>query len=383
MKIYEMMRWMCHPKGLASYAFPLMTVVLWAGACKVRQNAPSSDSTIPTALVRAMRWQEAHPIQAKAPTDWTNGAYYVGVSRAHLATRDTAFQHALQSMAERNRWQPWNRYYHADDIIITYSYMHLKELGLPSDLTATDSMLREHLYKPHEWRSGNVQDEKKILWWWCDALFMAPPVLARHARMTRQPAFLDEMDRYYRQTYEMLYDKEERLFYRDGRFLWAGLPTDKKEANGRKIFWARGNGWVLAGLALLLEEMPRQDTRRPFYLGLYRDMAARIKGLQPEDGLWRTSLLHPESFAHGEASGSGFFTFALAWGVNNGLLPRSEYAPVVRKAWAALSACQQPDGKVGWVQNIGYDPKPAKADSWQNFGTGAFLMAGSEIMKMR
>jgi hypothetical protein len=111
-------------------------------------------------------------------------------------------------------------------------------------------------------------------------------------------------------------------------------------------------------------------------------MAHRIKDLQHEDGLWRTSLLSPASFNHGEVSGSGFFTYALAWGINNGLLNKTEYKPIVTKAWKAILKCQQENGKVGWVQNIGADPKPASADSWQNFGTGAFLMAGSEYLKL-
>lgn len=112
-------------------------------------------------------------------------------------------------------------------------------------------------------------------------------------------------------------------------------------------------------------------------------MSLKIKELQPNDGLWRTSLLCPESFDHGEVSGSGFFTFALAWGINNGFLKKAEYKPVVLKAWKAIAACQQVDGKVGWVQNIGANPMPASANSWQNFGTGAFLMAGSEILKIK
>ena len=58
-------------------------------------------------------------------------------------------------------------------------------------------------------------------------------------------------------------------------------------------------------------------------------MAEKIKTLQPADGLWRTSLLSPESFDHGEVSGSGFFTFALAWGINNGFLNKASYTPVV------------------------------------------------------
>ncbi|MGB7394998.1 MAG: glycoside hydrolase family 88 protein, partial [Pricia sp.] len=104
--------------------------------------------------------------------------------------------------------------------------------------------------------------------------------------------------------------------------------------------------------------------------------------LQPEDGLWRTSLLSPESYDHGEVSGSGFYTFALAWGINKGILNADEYTPVVKKAWKALMAAQHEDGMIGWVQNIGASPEPASEDSWQNFGTGAFLLAGSEMIKL-
>ncbi|MFB0909338.1 MAG: glycoside hydrolase family 88 protein, partial [Spirosomataceae bacterium] len=95
------------------------------------------------------------------------------------------------------------------------------------------------------------------------------------------------------------------------------------------------------------------------------------------------SLLSPESFPHGEVSGSGFHTYAIAWGINNGLLDEKTYKPVVEKAWVALKACQQENGKVGWVQNIGADPQPANKDSWQNFGTGAFLLAGSEMIQLK
>jgi rhamnogalacturonyl hydrolase YesR len=167
------------------------------------------------------------------------------------------------------------------------------------------------------------------------------------------------------------------------RFLLSGKDSDIREPNGKKIFWSRGNGWVLAGLALILSDLPADHPRRTFYEDLYREMAGRIKQLQPEDGLWRTSLLSPESYDHGEVSGSGFFTFALAWGINNKILDRSVYMPVVLKAWKAILACQQESGKVGWVQNIGANPMPATAESWQNFGTGAFLMAGSEILKLK
>ena len=339
---------------------------------------------IEQAMVKALQWQEANPIFAKAPTDWTNGAYYTGVTKAHQATQNKAFLDALNAMAARNKWQPFERFYHADDLAITYAYLYLNSLKQPGvNLTPTDTIIQQHLYKPHPWREGIANEDQRILWWWCDALFMTPPVLTEYAKQKNDPTYLDEMNRYYQQTYDLLYNKEEKLFARDVRFLWTGKETDRKETNGNHIFWSRGNGWVLGGLALVLQDMPKTYKHRDFYVTLYKDMAARIKDLQPADGLWRTSLLSPESFAHGEVSGSGFFTFALAWGVNNGLLDAATYKPVVEKAWNALAQCQQESGKVGWVQNIGFDPKPADKDSWQNFGTGAFLMAGSEVMKLK
>lgn len=360
--------------------FGLLAIL--SAACGAAKKSVSSANE--SSLLKALAWQEANPIFAKAPTDWTNGAYYTGVAVAHANTGSELFRDALEKMSVSNKWQPYERYYHADDLAICYSYLYLDALQYPAvDLKPTEQIITDHLEKPHEWRSGTAKDEKKILWWWCDALFMAPPVLAAYAKEKNDNSYLEKMDFYYKQTYDLLYNKEEHLFARDGRFLWTGSDKDLKEKNGKHIFWSRGNGWVIAGLALLLEQMPADYKSRPFYETLFKEMAARIKSLQPADGLWRTSLLYPEGFEHGEVSGSGFFTYALAWGINNKLLSKKEYAPAVMKAWNAIAACQQSDGKVGWVQGIGYDPKPASADSWQNFGTGAFLMAGSEVMKMK
>jgi rhamnogalacturonyl hydrolase YesR len=362
--------------------------------CKVFQKtAITKSATTQQAMLKAMQWQEANPIFTKAPTDWTNGAYYVGVVKAHEATKSKEYLGALQAMAIRNHWKPWERFYHADDINICYSYLYLNTLGEANvDLAPTSTIIKDHLYKPYPWKNGEAANLKgnketeikeKILWWWCDALFMAPPVIINYSKQMKDPSYLKEMDKYYAEAYELLYDKQAHLFSRDARFLLTGKANDIKEKNGEKVFWSRGNGWVLAGLALMLTDLPKDYPTRKFYENLFIEMAEKIKILQPTDGLWRTSLLSPESFDHGEVSGSGFFTYALAWGINNGILNKASYTPVVLKAWKAILACQQENGKVGWVQNIGANPMPASVNSWQNFGTGAFLMAGSEILKLK
>jgi rhamnogalacturonyl hydrolase YesR len=83
-----------------------------------------------------------------------------------------------------------------------------------------------------------------------------------------------------------------------------------------------------------------------------------------------------------ETSGSGFFTFGIAWGINYGLLDRAKYEPIVRKAWAALVGCVTPEGKLEHVQPIGADPKKFQPTDTEVYGTGAFLLAGSEVYRL-
>jgi len=128
--------------------------------------------------------------------------------------------------------------------------------------------------------------------------------------------------------------------------------------------------------------MPADYPDRPRYERLFRDMARALVAVQGEDGLWRSSLLDPDEYPIPESSGSGFFTYGLAWGVNRGLLDRATYLPAVRRGWAGLTWALQPSGKLGWVQQIGYDPRSVTADDSMEYGTGAFLMAGSEVLKL-
>ncbi|HVS30958.1 MAG TPA: glycoside hydrolase family 88 protein, partial [Thermoanaerobaculia bacterium] len=214
-------------------------------------------------------------------------------------------------------------------------------------------------------------------WTWCDALFMSPPALAMATRATGNRRYADFMNRMWWKTTDYLYDKEEHLYYRDSRFFTERAP------NGKKVFWSRGNGWVMAGLARVLQNLPDDFEDRPRYETLFREMAPKIASLQGDDGYWRSSLLDPGTRPLPETSGTAFFVYALAWGVNEGLLDRPAYEPVIRKGWSALVRATRPDGMLGWVQRIGDQPGDTTADGTEIYGTGALLLAGSEVHRMR
>lgn len=184
------------------------------------------------------------------------------------------------------------------------------------------------------------------------------------------------MDRLWWKTTDYLYDKEEHLYYRDSRFF------GQREANGKKVFWSRGNGWVLAGLARVLQFLPEDYPERQRFLDLFQEMAQKISSLQGNDGYWRTSLLDPGNWPMPETSGTGFFTYALAWGVNQNLLDRASYEPAVLKGWSALIHSVQPSGMLGYVQRVSNRPGETGPDRSEVYGVGAFLLAGSEVYRM-
>ena len=232
-----------------------------------------------------------------------------------------------------------------------------------------------------EWSGYSKHDKQtdcRNRWGWCDALFMAPPVWARLAKITGDPKYLDFMDQEYHATYDYLWDPEEHLFWRDSNFF------EKREENGEKVFWARGNGWVFGGLALMIPDLPEAWEGRQFYMDLFKEMAAKLKRIQREDGTWSMGLLGGvEGYPIKETSGTAFYTFGLAWGINNGLLDRDTYEPVVLKAWQALTECITEEGMLGYVQPVGAAPGDSYADKTEVYGVGAFLAAGSEVYLMR
>jgi rhamnogalacturonyl hydrolase YesR len=205
---------------------------------------------------------------------------------------------------------------------------------------------------------------------------MAPTVWAKMANITGNKKYLDFMFSEYKATTDYLYDKSDSLYFRDSSYF------TKKEANGRKVFWGRGNGWVFAGLPIIIRELPDGYTHKVFFVNIYRQMASKLLSLQSSDGFWHASLLDPASYPNPEMSATAFFVYGMAWGVNYGYLDKTTYLPAIVKGWKSMVSSVWPDGKVGFIQPIGADPKSVTKGMTEVYGVGGFLMAGTEIIKL-
>lgn len=306
---------------------------------------------------------------------WTWSALYAGFMAATRALGDPRFEDAMLSMAEKAHWQLRSPLPNADDQSLAQTYLELY-LQKPAarEIAPTQTTLDVLIAGAGP---PSPPNQAQIPWWWCDSLFMAPPVWARMYAATHERKYLDYLDEHFRQTSALLYDTRRHLYFRDITFLHARGPS------GKPIFWSRGEGWVMAGLARTLEYLPRSDPNYGRYETQLRQMAAAVAALQdPKSGLWHSDMLDAEDSPQPEVSGSALMTFALAWGVTHGVLDRATYVPRIARAWRGLTAQIYADGRLGNIQPIGAAPGHYPPSSSYNYGVGAFLLAGAQILDL-
>jgi rhamnogalacturonyl hydrolase YesR len=359
-------------------------------AIKMNRLQPQLNSELePAAIKAAMKkvadWQVNTPLRHNL-ADWTNGALYAGMVEWAKMADDEFYFEWLKKIGVKNTWSymvrqnPKGRY-HADDYCVGQMYVELyRHYGHEGMIQPMIDYFNLMLDRPStvdlafDFSNDRWPTER---WSWCDALFMAPTVWIKMAKETGNKKYLKFMYNEYKATTDYLFDEEEGLYFRDSRYF------DKKEANGAKMFWGRGNGWVFGGLPIILKELPEDYKKKDYFETIYLKMAHKISSLQDEKGYWHASMLDPDSYPNPETSSSAFFVYGLAWGVNNGYLDKATYQPIVEKGWKALIEAVWPDGKLGWVQPIGENPKNVTAEMTEVYGVGAFLLAGSEVYKMK
>ncbi len=347
---------------------------------------------------KVIKWQnqQTEHVEKYTRTNWQFASYYIGVMKAYKATGNKDYQNFLYQVGEDHNWETLPDMYHADKIAIGQIYLDLyqqkaEEVMIKNIKWILDANLLRNKPMPDVRYKNNPYRHE---WWsWCDALFMAPPTFAKMYQITKDVKYLDYAIDHWLVTTDYLWDKKENLIYRDDRYF------DLRTKSGKKIFWSRGNGWVIGGLVHMLEIIPRDHPKRILLVNQFQKMSHRILDLQERtsDGLWRSNLLDPGIFAYlnrkgdkfiqtaeidiPENSGSAFFCYGFAWGINNGLLDRDLFEKPMVKAWKELTQYVNKEGRLGYVQPVGKDPKPYDEDSWHEFGTGAFLLAASEYMK--
>ena len=332
-------------------------------------------------------WQSHHKAECRG--FWDNAAYFTGNQAAYeLTGRQEYLDYALR-FANHNRWKgateqdksKWEYKTYGEDMrhVLFADWQICFQIYI--DLYKLEHRA-ERLQRTLEVMCHQAQMPDKDFWWWSDALYMGLPIFTKLYTVTGDQKLLDKQYECFVWTDEMLFDKEAQLYYRDGKYVY---PKVKTACNDGKSFWARGDGWVLAGLAKVLQDLPKDSKYRPFYVKRFQQLAEGVARTQQEGGYWSRSILCEDDAPGYETSGTAFFEYGLLWGVNNGLLPKAKYQTVIDKAWKYLSTIAlQPDGSIGFVQPIGEKPDPTKtvdARSQAPFGTGAWLLAACEYAK--
>ena len=336
---------------------------------------------------------------------WDTAAYHTGNMEAYFTLADEEYRKYSTLWAEANKWighptkappEEWTFQYSQDDkskaaLFGDWQTCFQTYLDLYALSPDPEKIARAKYVCDYQLSTG-----ENGYWWWADALYMVMPVYIKLFLTFGDKKYLDALYRFFKFAKELMYDGEDgmptpvggelrHLFYRDGSYVGS-------EINGIKNFWARGDGWVFAGLAKVLAEMPEDYEHYEYFKKTYLEMAPAVIGCQKVDGegngFWTQSMLadyplsdhNPQGY---ETSGTGFFTYGLFWGINYGLLDEETYLPAAERALNYLSkVALHPDGKVGYVQPIGSNATQATPyDRTVNFGVGAFLLAMCEAAR--
>ena len=317
---------------------------------------------------------------------WTRGVYYEGLMALYNAEHKRKYKKKYYSYAvewgEKHKWglKDGVKTRHADNHTCGQTYI---------DLYLIDKK-PERIKDIKESIDLMMASDKSDDWNWIDALQMAMPVFTRLGVIYNEQKYFDKMyDLYnfskYKHGVNGLWNPEDKLWWRDKDFV-----PPYKEPNGQDCYWSRGNGWVVAALVRTLDMLPKTDPHYNEYLQDYKDMVKALLPIQRPDGFWNVSLHDPSNFGGKETSGTALFVYGMAWGLNNGILSKSEYLPAVVKAWNAMDKeCVHPDGVLGYVQGTGKEPKDGQPvnfnhkANFEDYGLGCFLLAGSEVYKLK
>lgn len=331
------------------------------------------------------KWQQTH--SPCVNSFWDNAAYHTGNMEAYKLTGNVDFYEYSLAWAENNNWQgatgtdktKWKyNYGETPDHVLFGDWQICFQTY--ADLYAIAPDPRK-IARAREVMEYQMHTDKNDYWWWADGLYMVMPVMTKMYKLTGDPLYLKKLHEYWAYSDSIMYDKDECLYYRDAKYTF-----DKhKSVNGKKDFWARGDGWVIAGLAKIIQDMPADAPCRSEYIDRFKAMAKAVAGCQQPEGYWTRSMLDPEHAPGPETSGTAFFTYGLLWGVRNDYLDKNTYEPVIIKSWNYLAeSAMQADGTIGYVQPIGERAIPGQTvdgNSTANFGVGAFLLAACEMVK--
>ena len=366
----------------------ILSIAILASSTAVTvQAAPVKESAkVRQAIERVNdHWQATNSPECRA--FWDNAAYHTGNMEAYRLTGNERWRRYSEDWAEHNDWKGaksddkanWKYSYGETDDYVLFgdwqicfqTYADLYNL-LPDD---------RRIRRARQVMEYEMSTPRNDYWWWADGLYMVMPVMTKLHRITGDSRYLDKLYEYVLYSDSIMLDKETGLYYRDGKYVYPG----HKSVNDKKDFWARGDGWVLAGLAKVIGDLPADYRHRRFFIDKYVRLADAVVATQQPDGYWTRSMMDPDHAPGCETSGTAFFTYGLLWGINNGYLNAPRYLDAALKGWNYLyHTALQKDGSIGYVQPIGEKAIPGQVvdrTSTSNFGTGAWLLAACEYVR--
>ena len=241
---------MCINKSILSF---IAGSLVFLTSCTVQKINKPSLATSKTEVLEIINkvngyWQTHNPTPGKA--FWDHAAYHTGNMEAYFVTKNEDYLKYSEAWAEHNQWMgaksknktEWKYTYGEKDDYVLFgdwqicfqTYIDLYNIQKDDKKIARAIEVMEY----------QISTPKNDYWWWADGLYMVMPVMTKLYKVTDNKLYLDKLHEYFSYANSIMYDSEGKLYFRDAKYVY----PKHKSASGKKDFWARGDGWVFAGL---------------------------------------------------------------------------------------------------------------------------------------
>jgi rhamnogalacturonyl hydrolase YesR len=302
--------------------------------------------------------------------NWKRATWYTGMMAFYQVSNEQDLLEQAHSWGSKHGWRIGSEWiYPANRMACSQTYLELYFISGNEDM----------IKRTRQYMDDEVTDNSSAFeqgWYYVDALYVGTPAYIMMSSATGNPKYAEYGHKIFREVTDSLFDKVLNLYFRDLK------AKQEKSKNGKPVIWSRGNGWAIASIPRIINFLEEGNPNIPYYAGLLQKMAEALSQVQSSDGLWRSNLADTSEYPMPETSGSAFFTYALAWGVNNGYLDREKYTMIIIKAWQGLINSIDENGRINWCQPVARKPGRVEKNDYDEYVAGAFLLAASEIYLM-
>lgn len=220
---------------------------------------------------------------------------------------------------------------------------------------------------------------------WVDSLMMFSVFTARYGAENKNDNMVNYAARQPASYAKYLMDKQDNLWYHS---YWVKQKTHYPR---RKLYWGRGNGWIIMSFPMILEQIGSNNKNSAEIIEIYKKTSDALLSYQREDGAFET-VFNKVGKTYRELSATALIAGGWLYGINLGILESKFLEPALKAYKLCIDSLiyenegvffpeiSRPTVPMKYIPYLWYKYLP-RGRNW-NYGVAALIFAAIQYDKL-